>query len=29
MAPDLGGTFGGGYGELNAAKPLAEDWHKR
>ena len=29
MAPGLGGTFGGGYGELNAAKPLTEDWHKR
>ena len=29
MAPDLSGTFGGGYGELNAAKPLTEDWHKR
>ena len=29
MAPDPSGTFGGGYGELNAAKPLTEDWHKR
>jgi hypothetical protein len=29
MAPDLSGTFGGGYGELNAAKPLTEGWHKR
>ncbi len=29
MAPALSGTFGGGYGELNAAKPLTEDWHKR
>ncbi|MDA0229603.1 MAG: phytanoyl-CoA dioxygenase family protein [Proteobacteria bacterium] len=29
MAPGLSGTFGGGYGELNAAKPLTEDWHKR
>lgn len=29
MAPDLGGTFGGGYGKLNAAKRLTEDWHKR
>ena len=29
MAPALSGTFGGGYGELNAAKPLTEGWHKR
>ena len=29
MTPALSGTFGGGYGELNAAKPLTEDWHKR
>ena len=24
-----GGTTGAGYGELNGAKPLNEDWHKR
>ena len=24
-----GGTFGGGYGELNGAKPLNEPWHRR
>jgi ectoine hydroxylase-related dioxygenase (phytanoyl-CoA dioxygenase family) len=29
MAPGLGGTFGGGYGELNAAKPLTAEWHRR
>lgn len=29
MGPDPGGTFGGGYGELNGAKPLTEDWHQR
>ena len=29
MAPALSGTFGGGYGELNAAKPLTVGWHKR
>lgn len=23
------GSFGGGYGELNGAKPLTEDWHQR
>ena len=26
---DPGGSFGGGYGELNGAKPLTEDWHQR
>ena len=26
---DPGGTFGGGYGELNGAKPLDEPWHRR
>jgi hypothetical protein len=26
---DPGGTFGGGYGELNGAKPLNVDWHQR
>ena len=26
---DPGGTFGGGYGELNGAKPLTEAWHRR
>lgn len=29
MGPDPGGTFGGGYGELNGAKPLNEAWHQR
>jgi hypothetical protein len=24
-----GGTTGGGYGELNSARPLNEDWHIR
>ncbi len=24
-----GGTFGGGYGELNSARPLTEPWHRR
>ena len=26
FGPDPGGTFGGGYGELNGAKPLDEPW---
>ncbi len=26
---DPGGTTGGGYGELNGAKPLTADWHQR
>ena len=26
---DPGGTFGGGYGELNGARPLTEPWHRR
>ena len=29
FGPDPGGTFGGGYGELNGAKPLDEPWHRR
>lgn len=29
FGPDPGGTFGGGYGELNGAKPLTEPWHRR
>eukprot|EP00913_Durusdinium_trenchii_P013372 g12553.t1 len=27
--PNPTGTTGAGYGELNGAKPLTEDWHKR
>ncbi len=29
FGPDPGGTFGGGYGDLNGAKPLDEPWHRR
>jgi ectoine hydroxylase-related dioxygenase (phytanoyl-CoA dioxygenase family) len=29
MGANPSGTGGGGYGELNAARPLNEDWHKR
>jgi len=29
LAPTLSGTFRGGYGELNAPKPLTEDRHIR
>ena len=29
FGPEPGGTFGGGYGELNGAKPLTEPWHRR
>lgn len=29
VGPDPGGTTGVGYGELNGAKPLTEDWHTR
>lgn len=29
VGPDPGGTFGGGYAELNGAKPLTEEWHQR
>ena len=29
FGPDPGGTFGGGYGELNGARPLTESWHRR
>ncbi len=29
FGPDPSGTTGAGYGELNGAKPLTEDWHQR
>ena len=29
FGPDPGGTTGAGYGELNGARPLTEDWHIR
>jgi len=29
FGPNPGGTTGAGYGELNGAKPLTEDWHQR
>ena len=29
FGPKPGGTTGGGYGELNSARPLNEDWHIR
>ncbi|MDC0968982.1 phytanoyl-CoA dioxygenase family protein [Alphaproteobacteria bacterium] len=29
FGPRPGGTTGGGYGELNSARPLNEDWHIR
>lgn len=29
MEPDVTGTTGAGYGELNGAKPLTEEWHVR
>lgn len=29
IGPNPGGTTGAGYGELNGAKPLTQDWHTR
>jgi len=29
FGPRPAGTTGAGYGELNGAKPLTEDWHTR